>query len=398
MDLKSLLSTPRQGADMGAGSQAQRSVSAKPFIDSPKSPLSTDTADVYHASGAPDPANLIAQGGIRAYVQLINAISTNELYDDAASMLTSNLSNASAALKLAYSEVISKLPIQLQQKDWKFSISDDNLVFTEGADELSVQDLADLQNAFTGSNISSAAAQLSTTLMSIEQARKSGADAGSLAWGRLEANDTNSGDVVDLRAYVTATAPGSNYKPNAPVSADHSRIPEIFGGMDLRNLVTARPNFLRADGSVRSDALDVFDAPDSTPDIGTLHGRCACGEVCFIVEDTFEYAYYCHCSQCRIRTGSAFAAVAGIGIDKVQVTAGHEHLLIERECSDGYGARCKRCYAFIFSAVRDRQYIHVSLGALVDSPGRAPDHHIYVGSKAPWYQIADTLPQFAESP
>jgi hypothetical protein len=398
MDLKTLLNTPPQGTDMGSGPQPQRNVSAKPVIDSPQLPLSAATADVYHASSAPASANLLAQGGVNAYLQLLSALSSNELYENAARVLTSNLSDASAALKLAYSEATSMLPLQLLQKDWKLSILNDSLVFTEGDDQLSVQDLADLQQAFAGSNIGSAATRLSATLTSIEQARKSGADSGSLAWGRLEADDSNSSDMIDLRAYVTATAPGSNYKPNAPVSADHSRIPQMFGGMDLRNLLTARPDFLRADGSVRSDALDVFDAPDSTPDISTLHGRCACGEVCFIVADTFEYAYYCHCSRCRIRTGSAFAAVAGIGIDKVQVTAGHEHLLIERECSDGYGARCKRCYAFIFSAVRDRQYIHVSLGALVDSPSRVPDHHIYVGSKAAWYQIADALPQFAESP
>jgi len=72
--------------------------------------------------------------------------------------------------------------------------------------------------------------------------------------------------------------------------------------------------------------------------------------------------------------------------------------LIEGECSDGYGARCGRCYAFLFAAVRDRQYAHVSLGVLAGTPSRLPDHHIYVGSKAPWYQITDELPQYDELP
>jgi hypothetical protein len=35
---------------------------------------------------------------------------------------------------------------------------------------------------------------------------------------------------------------------------------------------------------------------------------------------------------------------------------------------------------------------------LVDMPSRVPDHHIYVASKAPWYQITDALPQYDESP
>jgi hypothetical protein len=129
-----------------------------------------------------------------------------------------------------------------------------------------------------------------------------------------------------------------------------------------------------------------------------LNGRCLCGEVRFTVEDDFAYAFYCHCSRCRLRTGSAFASIGGIAIDKLRVTTGREHLLIEGERADGYGARCDACHAFLFAAVRGRQYVHVSLGMLVDSPSRAPDHHIFVGSKAPWYRISDPLPQFDALP
>jgi hypothetical protein len=86
-----------------------------------------------------------------------------------------------------------------------------------------------------------------------------------------------------------------------------------------------------------------------------LNGWCLCGEVRFTVEDSFSYAFYCHCSRCRLRTGSAFASIGGIGIDKVQVTLGREHLLIEGENSDGYGVRCSKCHVFLFAAVRDRK-------------------------------------------
>jgi hypothetical protein len=118
----------------------------------------------------------------------------------------------------------------------------------------------------------------------------------------------------------------------------------------------------------------------------------------FTVEDEFSYAFYCHCSRCRLRTGSAFASIAGINIEKLTVTAGHEHLLIEGDRPEGYGARCDKCYAFMFAAVRNKQYMHVSLGMLVDPPSRVPDHHIYVGSKAPWHQITDSLRQYETLP
>jgi hypothetical protein len=148
----------------------------------------------------------------------------------------------------------------------------------------------------------------------------------------------------------------------------------------------------------RADGLEENDSTVSIEPSPILHGRCSCGEVCFTIENTLEYAFYCHCSRCRLRTGSAFAAIGGASIDKLRVTTGNRHLLIEGECSDGYGARCDRCHAFLFAAVRSRQYVHVSLGVLAGVPSRLPDHHIYVASKAPWYQISDALPQYAELP
>ena len=54
----------------------------------------------------------------------------------------------------------------------------------------------------------------------------------------------------------------------------------------------------------------------------------------------------------QFHPGSAFATIGGASIDKLQVTAGNKSLLIEGECSDGYGARCGRCHAFLFAAVR----------------------------------------------
>jgi len=53
-----------------------------------------------------------------------------------------------------------------------------------------------------------------------------------------------------------------------------------------------------------------------------LSGQCQCGKVRYEVEDRFEYAMYCHCSQCRRATGSAFKPFAGIGRDQLSVTTG----------------------------------------------------------------------------
>jgi hypothetical protein len=38
--------------------------------------------------------------------------------------------------------------------------------------------------------------------------------------------------------------------------------------------------------------------------------------------------------------------------------------------------------------------VHVAMGTLVDDPTIRPTCHIFVGSKAPWFTIADDLPQY----
>ena len=40
----------------------------------------------------------------------------------------------------------------------------------------------------------------------------------------------------------------------------------------------------------------------------------------------------------------------------------------------------------------------VVVGTLDGDPGMRPREHIFVGSKAPWYAIADRLPQYDQWP
>ena len=113
------------------------------------------------------------------------------------------------------------------------------------------------------------------------------------------------------------------------------------------------------------------------------------------MEDAFGYAMNCHCSRCRAATGSAFKAFAGIEREKLEVTEGADRLLVHGE-PDLNDTRCAVCGSLLFSVVRDGAYVHVALGSLVDSPTIRPTRHIYVGSKAPWFEITDDLPQHDE--
>ena len=130
-----------------------------------------------------------------------------------------------------------------------------------------------------------------------------------------------------------------------------------------------------------------------TSSVRTLTGKCFCGAVAYAVADEFVYALNCHCSNCRRTTGSAFKPLAGIERDKLAVTGGGDKLMIFGE-ENGHDAHCRLCGSLLYSVVREGAYVHVAMGTLVDDPTIRPTAHIFVGSKARWYEITDDLPQY----
>ncbi|MBR0756522.1 GFA family protein [Bradyrhizobium jicamae] len=124
-----------------------------------------------------------------------------------------------------------------------------------------------------------------------------------------------------------------------------------------------------------------------------LVGECYCRAVRYEVADAFRYALNCHCPDCRRTTGSAFKPFAGIEREKLRVVAGADDLLIYGG-ETNHNAHCRHCGSLLYSLVRDGVFVHVTMGTLVDAPTIRPTAHIFAGSKAPWHEITDGLPQY----
>lgn len=141
------------------------------------------------------------------------------------------------------------------------------------------------------------------------------------------------------------------------------------------------------------DDLEPVDAP------GAPRGSCLCRAVAFVVESTPIRAHHCHCGRCRKARGAAYASNLFTAADGVRFTRGEGDLTTYKLPQADRFAQvfCRTCGSKMPRINRERGYAVVPMGALDDDPGIRPQVHIFVASKAPWFEITDGLPQFDEA-
>ncbi len=161
------------------------------------------------------------------------------------------------------------------------------------------------------------------------------------------------------------------------------------------------------------DALPRFDAyppgydaappQPELPGAGTaegLAGSCLCGGVAYEVTGQPIAALYCHCGRCRKATASAHASTVVVPAGGLRFTRGEDRVRCYRPPDAAVFAQafCADCGG---AMPRDEAGIGLTMipmGSLDVPPPITPERHIWVGSKAPWYDIPGDLPQHAEYP
>ena len=130
-----------------------------------------------------------------------------------------------------------------------------------------------------------------------------------------------------------------------------------------------------------------------------LRGSCLCGGVRYEITGALSYPLNCHCSMCRKAHGAAFRSRARVKADDFRWTQGAELVTYYESSPGNHRGFCRVCGSPLLSRFdHDSRFYGLPLGALDDDPGIKPGFHVFVADKAPWYDITDELPQFAELP
>jgi hypothetical protein len=138
--------------------------------------------------------------------------------------------------------------------------------------------------------------------------------------------------------------------------------------------------------------------PASAP--GLLRGTCLCGAVAYEAGRA-RGLVYCHCTRCQKGRSAAFAANVFAESGPFRYTRGADRLRTYKvpEAERFTVAFCATCGGGVPRAPGDgAPFVVVPGGSLDDDPGPLPAIHIFVGSKAPWYEIADHLEQYDTYP
>lgn len=137
--------------------------------------------------------------------------------------------------------------------------------------------------------------------------------------------------------------------------------------------------------------------------MAALRGSCLCGGVKFEIIGPLQQPLNCHCSRCRKQHGAAFRSRVRVRIEDFKWLQGEE-LVKYYESSPGFRRGfCGNCGSPIINRPGPgykfaASEFGVPLGILDGDPGVRPEQHVFVRSKAPWFEITDDLPQHPEYP
>jgi len=135
----------------------------------------------------------------------------------------------------------------------------------------------------------------------------------------------------------------------------------------------------------------------SSSQIPPYTGSCLCGSIAYEVDHIERHMAHCHCTMCRKFHGAAFATFGEVRQDNFRWIRGTEFLQTYIASNGTMRQFCNQCgSSMTFKASQGQDgIIEFALGTLDSELKLHPDAHIFVESKASWFELNDLLPKYA---
>jgi hypothetical protein len=133
---------------------------------------------------------------------------------------------------------------------------------------------------------------------------------------------------------------------------------------------------------------------------GAITGGCLCGDVAYEIDETPTKVVNCHCTRCQRSRGAAHATNVFVRQEHLRWLRGADKLETYRVPDAQLFATtfCTRCGSRLPSLFDGIKRYNVPVGSLDRPLAVKPQLHIHVASRAAWFDITDTLPQYDEMP
>ncbi len=125
-----------------------------------------------------------------------------------------------------------------------------------------------------------------------------------------------------------------------------------------------------------------------------ITGQCQCAKVRYEVRGTLKDYCHCHCSICRRLHGAAFVSWGGVSREEFKILSGENHLKSYAFSENADSVFCDSCGSRVWVDYKPEvDTLYITLGTVDGDVECPPGFHQFVGSKAPWFEICDDLPQ-----
>ena len=125
-------------------------------------------------------------------------------------------------------------------------------------------------------------------------------------------------------------------------------------------------------------------------------GGCLCGRVRYVLTAAPNYAYFCHCRDCQLESGSPF--VTDMNVDRATLQISGPLSRYTRTGESGKSVHrnfCTHCGTTILTEFDvDPEHVAIKACSLDDPTRISPDRHLFVSRTLPWLEINDGLEQY----